>query len=123
MKAKTIFIAAVLSIQISTLFAANEFPPVTSNNDVKATCCVISLMPTVPAEAPFDEEVVLTDYAGLEPVTPMEASFEDMPAEMTSIIGLVPVTPAFADFDDDDVVVAFNNGVLAPVTPAEADFE
>jgi hypothetical protein len=116
MKATTIIIAAVFSIQISTLFAANEFPPVTSNNAVSASYYV-SLVPSTPVEASF-EDFTTTEKINLIPTTPVEATFVETPSEM---VDLAPVTPAVAEFDDD--VIAVDNGILAPVTPTFADFE
>jgi hypothetical protein len=121
MKATTLVIIAVLSLQASVLFASNDFPPITSDNDASASYCV-ALTPSTPFEATFEDDVTF-DINQLIPMTPTEATFDDMPSEMTSIGVLAPVTPAIADFEDDDVVVAIDYGMLAPVTPTKADFE
>lgn len=122
MKATTIIIIAFLCLQVSILFASNDFPPLTSNNDDGASYC-ISLMPTTPAEATF-KDIATFDVNQLMPITPTEATFDDMPSEISSIFILAPVTPTIADFDDDTVaVIAVDYGMLAPVTPTEADFE
>jgi hypothetical protein len=98
-----IIIAAVLTLQVSTLFAANDFPPLTPNNDASISCGV-SLVPITPVEATFE--------------------FEDMPSEMISFVNLAPIAPSFADFDDAVVLnVNVDNVNLAPAVPAEADFE
>jgi hypothetical protein len=107
MKATTIIIIAALSIQCSILFAGNDFPPLTLNNDASTSCCV-SLVPVTPAEATFEDN----------------ASFDNIISEEPSIVILAPVTPAIADFeDDDDVMISLDYGMLAPVAPAEATFE
>jgi hypothetical protein len=59
----------------------------------------------------------------LVPLTPAEATFEEMPSDMISLVMLAPVTPATADFQDTIVSVTIDPGMLAPVTPATADFE
>jgi len=102
MKAKlsTIIIAAVLALQVNFLFAGNE-----------------------KISAPVAKESAAISIISLAPTTPKEATFDDMPMEMTSPVELAPTTPAVADFEDvvDDSANDLN--ALAPVTPAEADFE
>jgi hypothetical protein len=121
MKAATIIMITVLSLQAGLLFASNDFPPISTNIDASSSYCV-SLMPITPAEATFEDEATF-DINELMPTTPAEATFDDMPSEMTSLSILAPVTPVTADFEDDDVVIAFDYGMLGPVTPSEADFE
>ena len=124
MKATSLLIAAVLSLQISNLFAHNDFPPVLLNNEANASYC-IALDPTTPSEATFEDAVTETDFSGLMPVTPLEASFDDAidsgNAQMFRI--LAPVTPIAAGFNDDELNQDVDLIILAPTTPAEADFE
>ena len=103
MKATTIIIAAVLSLQVSVLFAENnETRPVVSN------------------------EAVSFNINALAPITPNEATFEDATesnAFAFNFSDLAPVTPVEADFNDNTEVPVNDFSALAPVTPAEADFE
>ena len=124
MKAITIIIAAaILSLQVSTLFAANDNAPVIPNRDYKALYDV-RLAPITPAEATFDDAVEMSDFASLVPVTPAEVDFfEVVPESNFNLITLAPVAPATADFNDDFDGVVVNFGMLASVTPTEADFE
>jgi len=116
MKATTIIIAAALAFQVHVLFAGNDITSVPTAN-ANATIALTSLAPTVPAEANFEDAVVLNDFASLAPSTPTEAQFEDVNLEVVSALNLAPMTPA-ADFEDG---IDFNS--LAPAVPAEADFE
>lgn len=95
MKTTTLFIAALFILQTGTLFAANEGAPLRS-----------------------DVETLV-----FAPVTPSEATFEDMESTWIMAGNLAPVTPAEADFSDDANFAVIDNTLLAPVTPAEADFE
>jgi hypothetical protein len=119
MKATTIIIAAVLTLQTGILFAGNETcsAPLSSENTS------ITLAPTTPFEATFEEVVTLADAAMLDPTTPSEATFEEMPSEMISTGELAPVVPAEADFYETGDSTSVENGILAPATPAFADFE
>lgn len=121
MKATITILAAVLTLQAGILFAGNDFPPLTPNNDASASCCVL-LVPCTPLEATFEDDATF-DLNQLMPVTPTEASFDDMSSEMTSFANLAPVTPVVADFEDASDVITVDNGILAPTTPAEANFE
>jgi hypothetical protein len=98
MKATTIIIAAVFSLLVSSSFADNNITvaPVAETN---ATISLVSLAPVTPAEATFEEIATLTDYTVFAPVTPVEA-----------------------DFNDNDRVQPVETSTLAPATPAEADF-
>jgi hypothetical protein len=119
MKATTIIIAAILSLQVNVLFAGNyeESPTVNS-----------ALAPVTPGEATF-EETTLTNaftfkFSDLAPVTPGEADFSDVvPEKNIDLTILAPVTPAEADFTDSIEGQEVDFSALAPVTPAEADFE
>jgi len=118
MKSIKIIIAVALFLQISVLFAGNEnLAPVSEMN---STVILMTLAPSTPAEATFEEVVVENTFLGLSPITPDVASFENFSIEMVSVMDLSPLTPAEADFTD---TVSDNLGQLAPVTPIEADFE
>ena len=120
MKATTVIIAAILTLQVNVLLAGNDITsvPVTNENN---TIILTSLAPTTPNEATFEDEATF-DINQLMPVVPAEASFEDMSFEMVSVLDLTPVTPVAADFEDENDLT-INLMSLAPLTPAEADFE
>lgn len=62
----------------------------------------------------------------LQPVTPVEANFEDGTdaSGATLLLPLLPpAIPAVADFEDELILSEINLQELAPVTPAEAVFE
>jgi hypothetical protein len=120
MKTTTIIIATLLALQVNVLLAGNEISsPV--NND-KPMVAVISLLPTTPREATFEEDATY-DINRLAPVTPAEAQFGDEFKDMISVRNLIPVTPVTADFDDTNELLSIEPGFLAPVSPTEADFE
>lgn len=122
MKTTTIITAAVLSLLAGNLFAGNYDYSDMPNNDTRSSYYV-SLAPTAPAEATFDDEATLTDFAGLAPVPPKEADFSDVASDASfTFRDLAPVAPAEAGFDEEvnDVMVILAK--LAPVAPAEADF-
>jgi hypothetical protein len=61
----------------------------------------------------------------LVPVTPAEATFEDITEFIipNQTISLAPTTPVDASFDDDTIGInAMQLNFLAPVTPLEAGF-
>lgn len=98
MKATTIIIAAVFSLLVSSSFADNNMTlaPVTETN---ATTSLVSLAPVTPVEATFEEIATQADYSVFAPVTPVEA-----------------------DFNNNDLVQPVDFSTLAPTTPSEADF-
>jgi hypothetical protein len=100
---KTIYIlTAILGLQFSTLFAAgNDSDLPASLNNEAFNIPVAAFAPVTPAEATF-EEIADDSVLNLSPVTPKEADFEDetVNGEMTSLMYLTPVTPADADFED-----------------------
>ncbi len=100
MKAIITIITATLTLHAGILFASNDI----TSTPVANECNTISLI-------------------NISPVTPAEATFNDMPSEMISIDDLAPVIPAIADFNDSPEVKNIDITMLAPVTPAEADFE
>jgi hypothetical protein len=127
MKATTIIITAVFSLQVSILFAGNNETRSTVNDEA-VLCPTCELAPVTLTEATFEEttltNAVIFDYTALVPKTPGEANFSDVvPEKNLDLTILAPVTPAEADFNEttesqSDILCA-----LAPVTPVEADFE
>jgi hypothetical protein len=127
MKATTIIIAAVLSLQFNFLFADNPDNNVSNNASVNeiANLRMIDLTPVTPSEAGFSDVIPepLVNVTKLAPVTPAEADFNDNAPEMkVNTIDLAPETPSVADFEETDADQPDNN-LLIPVTPKEADFE
>ena len=127
MKTTTILLAAVLSIQISVLFAGNKETTPTENTE-SASLNINQLAPVTPEEATFEEgmETVASafDFSILAPVTPEEAGFTDIvPEKNIDLTILAPVTPAEAEFNDIVEDPRTDLSSLMPVTPAEADFE
>ncbi|MDP1621325.1 MAG: hypothetical protein Q8M08_03210 [Bacteroidales bacterium] len=118
MKTSTIIIAAILTLNTGLLFAGNE----TTTASVTNRNRMISLAPSMPLEATFEDAVTI-ETNNLIPVLPAEAEFNDTPSEMVSFADLAPVTPAVADFDAAVEVIWIDLATLAPRTPAEADFE
>jgi hypothetical protein len=57
------------------------------------------LAPAVPAEATFEEMIMVNEISSLMPVTPSEATFEDISGDLTSPFDLAPVAPIQADFE------------------------
>ena len=64
------------------------------------------------------------DLSILAPVTPKEATFDDViPEKAPSMVSLAPVAPKEATFDDSSPEISMELlKKVAPVTPAEADF-
>ena len=127
MKAKSIIIAAVLSLQVSFLLANNNETISEANNE-SSFCTICTLAPVTPGEATFEETTFTNAFTynvtNLAPVTPVEADFSDfVPEKNIDLTILAPVTPSEADFNDNIEDQALNLSALVPVTPAEADFE
>jgi hypothetical protein len=63
----------------------------------------------------------------LAPVTPKEATFDDvLPEKAPIMVSLTPITPKEATFDDSYSSTEISSEFLkkiAPVTPSEADFD
>jgi hypothetical protein len=128
---KTIYIlAAFLGLQFNTLFAVKNFSelPVLSNEIVTGITNSM-LMPVTPGEATFEdvEEISFStiEIAELCPVLPIVADFTDgAPTTEISLVNLAPVTPKEADFEDETGIC--NESLiqqLTPETPKAADFE
>ena len=127
MKAITIIIAAVLSLQVSVLFAGNNETR-SIPNDENVSFNINTLAPVTPVEATFEEATETNTFtygfSALAPVTPVEADFSDVvPEKNVDLTILAPVTPSEADFTENTDEPAVDLSALAPVTPAEADFE
>ena len=117
MKASTILLAAALTLSMNVLFASNDGAVMNR----ETTGNFISLAPSTPAEAIFEETSDATTTIVLAPATPVEADFTDAVTESTiNITTLAPVTPIEADFATDDETTYVR--VLSPVTPSVADF-
>ena len=127
MKAISIIIAAILSLQVSFLSAGNiETNPTLSNEAVSVN--INLLAPVTPVEATFEDATEASafsfDFSYLSPATPDEADFSDVvPEKNIDLTILAPVTPPEADFNDNSEAQTIDFSALAPVTPAEADFE
>jgi hypothetical protein len=116
MKATTTILTVVLTLSMDVLFASNDGAAVNSE-----TNSVLTLAPSTPSEATFEEMTEATATLNLAPVTPKEADFSDVAPQLTiDHLVLVPVTPSEADFSDDEIPM--NNVDLTPITPEVADF-
>jgi hypothetical protein len=116
---KTIMmISAVFILQINSLFASYDGVPAKVNKEMNFSA-VLTLAPTTPKEATFEEMAPVAELLISAPVTPKEATFGDE-AEDIILISFASVTPKEATFEDEDEDPINPN--LAPVTPAEADF-
>ena len=117
MKATTIILAAVFTLSMNVLLASND--GAVGNNE---TYSLQVLAPITPSEATFEDVIVASaDIFNLAPVTPGEADFSDVaPEPVNDFSALSPVTPSEADFSENEIPM--NNLDLAPVTPAFADF-
>jgi hypothetical protein len=122
MKTMTLTIAAVLALQVNVLFAGNDNAPAPVKNENSAINMAL-LAPVTPLEATFEDLTPVNELAGLVPVPPTEATFEDFSGEMVSLNDLAPAIPVVAEFEDSVEVIAFDNRSLSPNAPAEADFE
>jgi hypothetical protein len=100
MKVKTLLLTALLTLQLGVFAGSGEW-----ETAMKGTM--------VPS---------LTEM--LSPVTPREATFEEVTETTTfNVAAIAPVAPAHADFSDTVENSTIIIGNIAPVTPAEADFE
>jgi hypothetical protein len=98
MKTTTIILAAIFTLQASFLFAGNESVTSTST-PVEITLDIAALVPVTPAEATFEDVVPVIDLGSLAPVVPVEADFSDTVDQTIDISSLAPVTPMVADFE------------------------
>ena len=99
MKATTIILAALFTLQVSALFADNE-STTPNGSPVEAKLNITALIPVTPAEATFEDVIIeIVDLTALAPVVPLEAEFEDM-IPMADLTRLAPLAPSEADFSD-----------------------
>jgi hypothetical protein len=98
-----IVIATALTLQYNNLIACVGNPTVHSKGSESTQ---ISLAPTTPAEATFEDAVLVNDndnIAKFAPITPKEADFSDnVPESNINLKSLAPVTPVTAIFEDED---------------------
>lgn len=123
MKTKSIILAAVLTLTASMLFAGNDIViNRIANENTSVTLAAIA--PVTPTEATFEEVSTVTiDFANLAPSLPLEADFSDAaPAENIDMTNLAPAAPVEADFNDS-VEISIDINSLAPSTPFVAEFE
>lgn len=99
-----LIIAAAVTFQWNNLYAYNGNPTVNSKGSISNQ---LSLAPKTPAEATFEDPVMVCDndnIARLAPITPREATFTDIVPELRiNLKSLAPVAPMVATFDDDNV--------------------
>jgi hypothetical protein len=119
MKTTITILATLFILQINFLFAGNDGIPLNTNKEMNFRI-ILLLAPVTPREATFEDVTPLKEVILLSPVTPKEASFEDESEDLT--ISLAPEPPSEADFDDDDALLNADVVSLAPSTPATADF-
>ncbi len=119
MKATITIFAAVLTLQASILFAGNK----TISTPVANESAIITLAPSAPLEATFEETTVaVIGFIAIAPATPVETDFNEIaPDTSIDLTNLAPVIPVLADFEDV-IDVAFDIYTFVPLTPA-ADFE
>lgn len=98
MKIRSITIAAVLALQVTTLFAGNDNLPASMELE-NSIIAMTSLAPATPAEATFEEIAPVNEISAIVPVVPGEATFEDVPSDIAPIGDLSPALPAEADFE------------------------
>jgi hypothetical protein len=98
MKTTFIILSTLLTLHINLLFAGNDVVSANSNSGVNSIT-ILELAPLTPREATFEDVATPFEFSTLAPGTPAEATFTDEPDE-TSAIGLPPVTPDEADFSD-----------------------
>ena len=84
---------------------------------------MMTLVPSAPAEAIFEDMVLENTCLGLSPVTPGVALLEDFAIEMKPMNDLSPVIPSVADFTETADQISIDFRMLSPVIPFEADFE
>jgi hypothetical protein len=120
---QTILLIAIFCLQAVAIFAEGTDSKSDARSNEAVSSIFITLAPTMPVEATFEDVAVVSEFSALMPVTPMEADFNDVAAvESMDITNLAPVEPVEADFSDTpDMTI--DNSILAPFTPFAADFE
>jgi hypothetical protein len=97
MKTTIILLTALLTLQVSVLFAGKHSDVIPGTKETPIVA-VTSLAPVAPATATFDDASPAADLTALAPVTPSEATFSDEPAT-DNLSTFEPVIPAEADFE------------------------
>jgi PBP1b-binding outer membrane lipoprotein LpoB len=122
MKTKIYTLAAILALQVSILFGANNMnnaAPVKNTNNAIS----VILLPVTPSEADFSDIIPepAVKTANLAPTTPETADFEEItPESKVSVINLSPETPVTAEFTESE---ESSFASLIPESPKSADFE
>lgn len=98
MKTTCILLVTIFTLQINFLFAGNDGASIVSGSSLLAKNA-ITLAPSTPTEATFEDVATATAFSLLAPKTPADATFEDEAGEVP-IPNLAPVTPAEADFEE-----------------------
>ena len=116
-----LIIIAVFGIQISTFVASNVGDVVTTTKTSTFFCPICPfLIPVIPMVAPFVEIIEMESLMNLNPVIPIEATFEnDVELAANSF---TPIVPMQADFDDGVILSINDDDALVPVVPLTADF-
>ena len=116
-------IAAVLTITSSILFAGNDIVSNPVANE-SASVALAAIAPVTPTEATFEDvSTSVIDFAALAPLMPSEADSSDF-ASVANIdmTDLAPAVPGEAEFNDSvDMTIDIN--ALAPSTQFVAEFE
>jgi len=99
MNAKSLIIAVALTLQAGFLFADNNINPTPLKNE-SSSAILSSLSPVTPIEATFEEVADVYEITALVPVTPDEADFNDSADLPVNISALIPLVPVTADFED-----------------------
>jgi hypothetical protein len=120
MKAIITILAAILILQAGMILAGNDNISTPAMNE----SVVITLAPSVPMEATFEEIVAtIIEVDAISPDIPIVADFYDIAPEAGfTLMNLAPLTPAVADFDDS-IDLTIETSAIAPVIPAFADFD
>ena len=122
MKTITTILAVLFSLQVSLLCAGNDNITI-STTEATSSFNMVSLAPTAPVEAIFEDMAEDNTFSGLAPVTPMSADFDDLAVALFSVNDLSPEVPSAADFSDTIDQPEINIRIRVPTTPFEADFE
>ncbi len=94
----TMILTAALLLNVTVLFAGINNNMITAASEAPAFN-LTTLAPVTPKEATF-EEILAVDFTNLAPITPKEAEFEESTNSLKiDIQSLKPVSPAEADFE------------------------
>jgi hypothetical protein len=123
MKATTVIFAAIFTLASANVLLAKDNNVIITTMNKTEMLNVRNLAPLTPSEASFEEVISEMDFSNLAPELPSEATFEDANFEMPIVTDLAPAVPAVADFSDASEILMVNINTLAPSTPMFADFE